>query len=294
MILQQYIDRIKEVHGKNLVEPSQTLLSEAAAAFEGALRGFWTEQKARFPRPSSMGYKARRLWLMKRNPEVKGDFAWQSSIVGNALETVLIYLLKEVGAPISDVQARVSGKMEGYEVAGSIDFKLMYPDGKKRIVDVKTCSDFSWTDNFGSAEKFAAKNPYGYLTQAAVYEYLSGEQFGGWLVMNKSSGEVKFLDADYMRAEIAQALDEVQDALRQTYQDDMPLQCFPVMLEEFKGEKTGNIKVDYECAKCPFVKTCFPDAKKAKRGPTTLYYLGEPKIKIAGIKFVDENEQDEE
>lgn len=294
MQLSKYLAKIQEVHGKGLIRPSPELVGEALTAIEGHINSFFKEQKQRFPRPSSLGYKARRLWLMSRNPETKAEFPWQTSLTGNVMEAVIIYLLKEAGCPIEGVQQRVSGKLADFDIEGSVDFITTWPDGSKRIVDVKTCSDFSWSDNFGSEEKFASKNPYGYLTQAAVYEHLAGIKFGGWLVYNKSSGEMKFLDADKMRTELFEAFCTASDALLRVSNDTMPEQCHPVHYEEYKGEQTGNIKVSYDCAKCPFIKTCFPSAVKATRGRTVMYYLGQPERVLDGVKVIIEQQEEEQ
>ena len=61
--------------------------------------------------------------------------------------------------------------------------------------DIKSASPFSYDKKFGKDgggfEKVADEDVFGYLSQGYLYAEALNKPFGGWIVINKSTGEIQ-------------------------------------------------------------------------------------------------------
>ena len=48
---------------------------------------------------------------------------------------------------------------------------------------------------YGGYEKIKEDDPFGYIMQGHLYGEATGLPFGGWIVVNKSSGEIAVVEA---------------------------------------------------------------------------------------------------
>jgi hypothetical protein len=296
---------------KGLVEADEEIVQQALSDIAHALCGVYKKRKSHFPRASALGYGARRLWFMRNNPDVSEDLSemTQTFLMGHVLEAVEIFLMKMAGYEIRNVQAHGIAKFGEIDVPGSIDLEMKL-DGEWKVVDIKTANNWAYGDKWKDAETLLAKDTYGYIEQAAVYERIRGLEFAGWWVINKDNYAKKFISAEPIRGDIDRAKQRIEANLKLAHEKEMPEPCHDIEAETYHPKNkntraecktvfnlveledgsflTGNYKTKTECARCPFNKTCFPTGKPATRGKTKLLYIGEIGFEIPGVKIVEE------
>ena len=107
---------------------------------------------------------------------------------------------------------------------------------------------------------------------------------GGWIVYDKSSGEVKVVEAKPTPAqleEIKRRLEKTEKAIR----EGAPFEkLFKEEKETYYRKDTGNILVPVTCTFCNFLTTCWPDAVYAAnptstaKNPSKKWYAYKPKV----------------
>jgi len=135
-------------------------------------------------RMSSIGKPARQLWYDKHSPKDRKDEDTGLNLkflYGHIIEHLLLYLTELAGHKVEDRQMKV--KVD--DVKGHIDAKV---DGE--ICDVKSASPFSFK-KFKNGE-IVNDDPFGYHAQLSGYETANGTNKGGFLVADKSSGDICF------------------------------------------------------------------------------------------------------
>ena len=158
----------------------------------------------------------------------------------------ILYLAELAGHKVEDQQKKV--EVDG--VKGHIDSKI---DGE--ICDVKSASSFSFK-KFKSGE-LVGDDPFGYHAQLSGYETANGTNQGGFLVVDKSSGDICFYKPEDMAKPNVKSLIK---NLRSTLEKDTP----PEKCYEFKTEKNGNKTLATGCMFCPHKWECHSDTNNGK------------------------------
>ena len=238
--------------GKPL-DVSDELIEEFGEAMKQAFIGWArpTERDSNFNlRMSNIGRPLRQLWYDSR-AEAK-DGSMSSSLMvkflyGHLLEELALLLVKLSGHTVSDQQKEVSVD----SIAGHMDCKI---DGQ--VVDVKTASSFSFSKfKYGT---LAENDPFGYLGQLAGYEAAEGTNSGGFLVINKESGELcLFIPEDLDKPNIKDRIKTVKNVIAS---DAPPERCYPL---EDDGAK-GNQKISKNCSYCNYKYDCYADANDGR------------------------------
>lgn len=196
-------------------------------------------------RMSNVGKPVRQLWYESKsetknvvNPPTMIKFLY-----GHMLEEVLLMLVRAAGHSVTDEQKEVD--VSG--VKGHMDCKI-----NGEVVDVKTASSFAFRKfKYGS---LAEDDPFGYLAQLAGYEEAEGTEQGGFLVINKETGELclhRPEDLDKPNAGIR--IKGIHKALkRATPPEEL---CYEPVAEGTKG----NMRIHKNCSYCPFKFKCFKD-----------------------------------
>ena len=200
-------------------------------------------------RMSVLGKPPRQLWYDKHSPkERKDDDAGLNLkfLYGHIIEHLVLYLAELAGHKIEDQQKKV--EIDG--ITGHIDSKI---DGE--ICDVKSASPFSFK-KFQSGE-IVGDDPFGYHAQLSGYETAMGTKAGGFLVVDKSSGDICFYKPDDMAKPNVKSLIKT---LKSTLEQDTP----PEKCYEFKTEKNGNKTLATGCMFCPHKWECHADANDGK------------------------------
>ena len=200
-------------------------------------------------RMSVLGKPARQLWYDKHSPKDRKDEDAGLNLkflYGHIIEHLVLYLAELAGHKIEDQQKKV--EIDG--VTGHIDSKI---DGE--ICDVKSASPFSFK-KFQSGE-IVGDDPFGYHAQLSGYETAMGTKAGGFLVVDKSSGDICFYKPEDMAKPNVKSL--IKNLRTTLEQDTPPEKCY-----EFKTEKNGNKTLATGCMFCPHKWECHSDTNDGK------------------------------
>ena len=197
-------------------------------------------------RMSNIGKPFRQLWFEKQKEEENrrlNPSLYIRFLYGHLLEELLILLVKTAGYKVSDEQKEI--EVDG--IKGHMDCKI-----NDHVVDVKSASGFA----FGKFKKglLSEDDPFGYLAQLAGYEEAEQTEDGGFLVINKETGELCLhRPEDLDKPNIRQRIKDLKKALTLNTPPDF---CYPPIAE---GKK-GNYRIAKNCAYCAFKKECFKES----------------------------------
>ena len=211
-------------------------------------------------RMSNVGKPSRQLWYEKRDPKGRGgiDGATQIKFLyGHLLEEVVLMLVRMAGHKVTDEQKEVT--VDG--IVGHMDCKI-----NGEVVDVKTASRFAF--NKFKEGRLAQDDPFGYLGQLAGYEAAEGTDNGGFLVLNKESGELcMYVPDDMDKPNIKASISELLPALDL---DTPPELCYTPIPD---GKK-GNMKLPKGCSWCKYKYECYKDSNDGEGLRTFRYSNG--------------------
>jgi hypothetical protein len=197
-------------------------------------------------RMSNIGKPARQLWYEKRDESSSNIPSASTQIkflYGHILEEIALMLVRMSGHKVTDEQKEVSiGSLKGH-----MDCKI---DGE--VVDVKTASNFSFA-KFAKGT-LSEDDPFGYLPQLASYEKAEGTNNGGFLVINKESGELCLHQPeDLSKPNMEYYID---DKIKSVEGAEAPDLCYTPVPE---GKK-GNMRIAKGCVWCPYKFDCFKES----------------------------------
>ena len=238
--------------GKPL-DVSEEVLDNFGNAMKEALRQ-WSAPRERDKetlRMSNIGRPLRQLWYdLKSDGENTQEIPPHTFIkflYGHLLEEVVLFLVKLAGHKVTDEQKEV--KVSG--VYGHMDCKI---DGE--VIDIKTASSYAFRKFKNDTLK--DDDTFGYLSQLSGYETAEKTKEGGFLVLNKESGELtlhrpSFFDKPNIKTKIR----EVKKAIKL---DKPPKLCYTPIPEG----KSGNMKLPRGCFYCRHKNECHKDANDGK------------------------------
>ena len=201
-------------------------------------------------RMSNIGRPLRQLWYDSRAGESNHVPSAPDQIkflYGHILEEIVLMLARAAGHTVTDQQK--DAEVEG--IQGHMDAKI---DGE--VVDVKTASRFAFV-------KFQNGNllnddPFGYLAQLAGYEASEGTSAGGFLVINKESGQLcLYRPDDLEKPNVTEKIKYIKEALSV---DSLPYRCYAPVPDG----KSGNMKLPKNCTFCPYKFECNADANNGE------------------------------
>jgi hypothetical protein len=197
-------------------------------------------------RMSNVGRPLRQLWYesrAERAAHVPSAPDQIKFLYGHILEEIVLMLARLAGHDVTDQQK--DAEVEG--VQGHMDCKI---DGE--VVDVKTASRFAFT-KFKNGT-LLDDDPFGYLAQLSAYEASEGTSNGGFLVINKESGDLcLYRPDDLEKPNAPEKIKYVKEALSI---DSLPYRCYAPVADG----KSGNMKLPKNCVFCPFKFECNADA----------------------------------
>jgi hypothetical protein len=201
-------------------------------------------------RMSNIGKKERQLWFdMKTEgtPERMPPSLFIKFLYGHLLEEIVLFLIKLSGHTVTSEQKEVT--VSG--IKGHMDCVI---DGE--VVDIKTASGFAF-------KKFkdgtlAENDIFGYLAQLAGYEAAEGTSNGGFLALNKESGELALYKPDnFDKPNIKKKIKDVKAAVKL---DKPPKLCY----NPIPDGKSGNMQLPRECVYCRHKFECHKDSNEGK------------------------------
>lgn len=259
-LIQEFGERCKQVLRDSFIEKEQT-------------------QRKFYLRMSNIGRPLRQLMLDKVNGSTfkpTKEFKLKSTI-GHLYEAFMFALLKASQVQVDDHDKKVKMEVLGYDIPGTYDIKI---DGK--IYDVKTASPYSYDNKFSSIENLRDGDAFGYFAQGFGYSFADDAPFGGWIAINKVTGEYKVLDIpEHQYAELADSYKkEIYDKVKHVTSSDVIPPCTGVVDEFFSKKPTGNRILNRDCEWCNHKESCHanlqvaPEAFSKAKEPKLKYYIG--------------------
>ena len=231
----------------------------------------WATPKARDSntlRMSNIGKPSRQLWYDLKYKREESSFEDShlpiKFLYGHLLEEVLLFLVKMSGHKVEDEQKEVEVK----GVKGHIDCKI---DGE--VIDIKTASGFAF-NKFRNGT-LREDDPFGYMAQLAGYEEAEGTTNGGFLVINKESGELTLYQPEELDKPYAPKI--IEDIKESLNNNEPPEVCY----EPIPEGKSGNMKLPKNCVYCNHKFKCYPDLRVFKYSKGLVYFteiVNEPKV----------------
>lgn len=226
-------------------------------------------------RMSNVGRPTCQLWYQKNKPEVALPFPTtfiMNMMLGDIVEAVFKGILKEARVEYEEPET-VTLEMDGQSINGTYDIVV---DGA--VDDIKSASNWSYSNKFLSYETLAKGDGFGYVAQLAGYAKASGKKVGGWWVVNKANGAFKYVPADGLNLD--EEIGKIQKTI-DTVKENKFERCFEPVDETFRGKLTGNKILNEGCRFCSYRFDCWDDLvelpsvmSKAKAPPKTSY-IGE-------------------
>ena len=201
-------------------------------------------------RMSNIGRKERQLWYDMKSegtPERMPPSLFIKFLYGHLLEEIVLFLVKLSGLEETSEQKEIT--VSG--IKGHMDCVI---DGE--VVDVKTASGFAF-------KKFkdgtlAEQDAFGYMAQLAGYEEAEGTNNGGFLALNKESGELAmFRPDDFDKPNIKKKISSVKKAVKLK---TPPERCY----NPIPDGKSGNMQLPKGCVYCRHKFECHKDANEGK------------------------------
>ncbi len=201
-------------------------------------------------RMSNIGRKSRQLWFDMKSegtPERMPPSLFIKFLYGHLLEEIVIFLIKLSGHTVTDEQKEI--KVSG--IKGHMDCVI---DGE--VVDIKTASGFAF-------KKFkdgtlAENDMFGYMAQLAGYEQAQGTDKGGFLALNKESGELALYRPDnFDKPNIKKKITDIKKAVKLSTPPEL---CYSPVPDG----KSGNMQLPRECVYCRHKFECHKDSNEGK------------------------------
>ena len=267
------LDKLNDGH----INLSEEEIEKTGEAIKDALRHWSTPQSQdKFTvRMSNLGKPLRQIWFDSKKQAQAARIPASTFIkflYGHLMEEIVLMFVRMAGHKVTDEQKEV--ELKG--IKGHIDCKI-----NGEVVDIKTASSFAF-------KKFADgtlhdNDPFGYLMQLAAYEAAEDSVDGGFLAVNKESGELAY----YEPGELTKPNPSLKiDNILQILKDETPPEiCYQPIPEG----KQGNMKLASTCVYCSHKKECWNDVNGG-RGLRAFKYANGVRYltRVASLPKVDE------
>jgi hypothetical protein len=227
---------------------SENLIEEFGESIKDVIRS-WSvpQQRDGFAlRMSNIGKPMRQLWFDK-NSKINNNKILPSTFIkflyGHLLEELVLLLTKMSGHEVTDQQKEI----EVSGIKGHMDCKI---DGE--VVDIKSASGFSFSKF--SKGLLSDEDPFGYIAQLAAYEHAEGTNNGGFLAINKETGELAFYQPEELDKPNVKL--RIKDLKHKLDLVNPPELCYDPIPEG----KSGNMRIAKNCVYCPHKFECHKDS----------------------------------
>ena len=283
-----------EAASKDAVEVSDDLITQFGdACMESFRKQFTDQRKKEFGlRASNIGRPLCQLQMEKKG--IKGESqpynAKMRNLFGDLIEQAAMIIMKAAGVTIESEQTKTEYKLDGATVNGTLDVEIA---GK--VWDIKSASPWSFTNKFGENGGFhavASDDVFGYLAQGYMYAEGRQKPFGGWIAINKSTGEWAITEAPIADDEYKdKALSDIDNNIRAINLDKEFKRCFDAEEEYFRKQKTGNKVLGTTCGFCPYKFPCWgenlqllPQQQSQGKNPKWVWYteVNNPRVEDDG------------
>ena len=274
----KYLDQVS----KSPTHVDKKLVEEFGEACKKALLKQFTEDRSsKFElRMSNVGRPLCQLQMEVKG--IKGEGQPYSAKVrntfGDIIEALALFIMKSAGVEIKNEQKQVKYKFNGDKIEGRQDVEI-----DEKVWDIKSASPYSFEKKFGEDGGFnevVKDDTFGYASQGFLYGESQKKNFGGWIVINKSTGEwvvceTPKLVEPYKSDAIKKAKDNVK-----AIKDGVPFKRqYDAIEETFRGKPTGNKVLGLACSFCPYKLPCWgsklqllPQQQSKGKNPKWVWY----------------------
>jgi len=215
-------------------------------------------------RMSNVGKPNRQLWYDIKSNDEQEDLepaVMFRFLYGHVVEELLLFFIDLAGHKIESQQEEVN--VDG--LIGHVDCVI-----DDVVIDIKTASD--WSFKKFKEGRLSQDDPFGYLAQLSAYEHGFNKSGGGFLVANKSTGELCLYKPDEL--EVPNIKERLVKVRKELEEDSPPEErCYPIIE---KG-KSGNMGLHNSCKWCRHKYQCNPDVRVFKYA-NGFEYLTEVKV----------------
>jgi len=181
-------------------------------------------------------------------------------------------ILRHAGVKIDAEQQRVVlnvhlGKDGCQCINGTLDVVI---GGK--VYDIKSASSYAFKEKFSSYESLKEQDTFGYIAQLYGYAKAANKEPGGFIVVDKSSGDIKIVEVPITwDLEQKAALRQIEDNVKILLSNAPFKRCFEDKEETFKKHLTGNRVLTSPCNYCPFKYECWQGLKYLPSASSVAY-----------------------
>jgi hypothetical protein len=198
------------------------------------------------------------------------------NLFGDLIEASAVAIMKAAGIRIEDLQKEVKLKLGKQTIKGTYDVKI-----QNKIWDIKSASPYSFDHKFGEDGGFDAilkQDTFGYVSQGYLYSNAEKTDFGGWIAINKSTGEWSIAETPLSDSKYSKDAIELAQKNIEALESNAPFKRLFKDEEEFFNKKaTGNRTLGLECRFCAYKKPCWGK---------NLQYLPQQQSKALNPKWV--------
>ena len=277
--VQQYLDSVS----KKPAELNSKLVDEFGEACKNALlKQFHEDRRSKFElRMSNVGRPLCQLQMESKG--IKGEGQPYSNKMrntfGDLIEALSIFVMKSAGVNIKNEQKKVTYKFNGDSIEGRQDVEI-----DEKIWDIKSASPYSFEKKFGEAGGFTEvvkEDSFGYASQGFLYGESQKKNFGGWIAINKSTGEWTVCETPTEHSEYKKkALDAAKDNVKAIKEGKPFKKCYNDIAETFRSKPTGNRVLGFVCSYCPYKLPCWgrdklqllPQQQSKGKNPKWVWY----------------------
>jgi hypothetical protein len=240
------------------VNISEEIIEQFGEDCKTAFRKQFTEQRSKdfSIRMSSIGKPLCQLKMEKNKTSSESppyNFKMRF-LFGDLIEAAAIGIIKAAGIKIQSEQKKVHNEIAGTKIQGTYDVEI-----NDKIYDIKSASPWSFDNKlskgFNSVEE---DDTFGYVVQGSLYSDSAKKPFGGWIVINKSTGEWQVVETPEQDEEYKKkALKTAETNIKALVNDEPFERCFEAKPETFNKVLTGNKVLNTICGFCSFKKACW-------------------------------------
>jgi hypothetical protein len=208
-------------------------------------------------RMSNIGRNYCQLWFDKNDPKSAIPFSTNfiiNMMIGDIVEAVFKGLLVQAGVSFANGQKVTWDLGAGVSIDGTPDLII---DGK--VDDVKSASPWSYENKFKDYATLADKDSFGYVAQLAGYAQAAKVEPGGWWVVNKATGQFKYVAAEGI--DVNEAAENTK-AIAAKLAENKFERCYEAQEETYRKKPTGNTILGRECQWCSYRYKCWPGLKE--------------------------------
>tara|TARA_B100000035_G_scaffold132485_1_gene112584 strand:+ start:4095 stop:4979 length:885 start_codon:yes stop_codon:yes gene_type:complete len=183
-------------------------------------------------------------------------------MTGDAVEAFMEVLIKAAKWNVTGGKSKVSMDINGTTIKGENDIEI-----DNKVYDTKTCSPWAFTHKWlGGVDALKKDDAFGYIPQLVGYAKAGEIGIGGWIVVNKSSGEVTVVEANEDTLNAKEVEEQIVNTVDLITSDAPFKRCYEPEKEYFRKQPTGNLRLGTDCSFCSFKSACWPDAVYRPQG----------------------------